>query len=896
MSNNLFFAMNQRWISDTEPELGLGIITEVGHRTITVAFRASAQTRQYATANAPLSRLRLHTGDQLLLGKQNEQYTVVLVDETPDHTYIYQLEHPEHLTRRLPESLLPDTLGTNSPKERLFSGQLGSHQWFYLKQQALRLFAEAHASGLTGLTSARVELIPHQLYIASEVATRHAPRVMLADEVGLGKTIEAGLIMQHQLVSGLVKRVLIITPEPLINQWMVEMLRRFNLHFSILDAGRCQALSDGTGLNPFLTSQLVLTSYNLLETQPEWASAASEAGWDLCIVDEAHRAELDSDNPLQQLGQTSKGLLLLTATPEQLGMQRHFRLLQLLDPSRFSSFSQFEQEQSDYQHLVQRINKLPAGEQSRILTRELLDQAGTGRILFRNTRRALKGFPGRSLFSYALDATSINPEEMTDDARVRWLVDWISNLPEREKVLLICTEDASVIALEKYLRRRAGIACSAFHRGMNLLERDRAAAYFADTDNPGKVLICSEIGSEGRNFQFCRHLVLFDLPENPELLEQRIGRLDRIGQKTHISVHVPYLRGSAQEVLFRWYQQGLDAFEQVSPAAFRLWQEHACELAGFIERPETMKEPGFQALLEKVCQQRATLVANLEKGRDRLLELNSFDAQKAATIKQQIVAFEQQCDLKPWMITLLDQFNIHHETNSDGSLSIVPSEDMLIPCFPGLADDGIEACFDRQCALLREDRAFLNWQHPMILGAYDLTLTDPLGKACVSGSKMLPEGCLLLQCLYRLKMTSSSAIQAQRYLTQSSWTVSVPHNNTEQLTELNIDEDELQRSVKSVNKVVAAQLIAEQQSIIHSLLRDAESSAGKIATGLIAKASQTMLSSQTTEIKRLLALQQRNPNIRPEEIDFLKNRTLALHDCLSQAVPELVAIHLVIGI
>ena len=99
-----------------------------------------------------------------------------------------------------------------------------------------------------------------------------------------------------------------------------------------------------------------------------------------------------------------------------------------------------------------------------------------------------------------------------------------------------------------------------FHEGLTLLQRDRNAAFFAEEDG-ARILICSEIGSEGRNFQFAHHLVLFDLPADPELLEQRIGRLDRIGQTATITIHVPYLRGTESEVLARWYHEGLNAFE-----------------------------------------------------------------------------------------------------------------------------------------------------------------------------------------------------------------------------------------------------------------------------------------------------------------------------------------------
>src|SRR5690606_1504136 len=101
---------------------------------------------------------------------------------------------------------------------------------------------------------------------------------------------------------------------------------------------------------------------------------------------------------------------------------------------------------------------------------------------------------------------------------------------------------------------------------------DRAAAWFAETELGAQALVCSEIGSEGRNFQFAQHLVLFDLPLNPDLLEQRIGRLDRIGQGPRIDIHVPYLEDSAQAVLFHWYHAGLDLFRQSFSAGFATYE------------------------------------------------------------------------------------------------------------------------------------------------------------------------------------------------------------------------------------------------------------------------------------------------------------------------------------
>ncbi|MFC6673673.1 SNF2-related protein [Marinobacterium aestuariivivens] len=133
-----------------------------------------------------------------------------------------------------------------------------------------------------------MQLLPHQFYIARQVTRRPVPRVLLADEVGLGKTVEAGLIMHQLLCSGRAKRVLVVVPDSLVHQWLVEMLRRFNLRFSILDPLRCTALEMTEEGNPFESAQLVICSLSFLTGDDDRRRAALEAGWDLMVVDEAH--------------------------------------------------------------------------------------------------------------------------------------------------------------------------------------------------------------------------------------------------------------------------------------------------------------------------------------------------------------------------------------------------------------------------------------------------------------------------------------------------------------------------------------------------------------------------------------------------------------------------------
>ena len=577
------FALGQRWLSETEPELGLGIVADVDHRTVTLAFRSCDQQRRYARQQAPLNRIVFSAGDTITTLHGDE--LIVIEVFTLDDTVIYHSHLADDVTEtiKLPESLLSDTLALNKPLERLFSGQTDASQWFYLRKHTLERLGDIEKSRVLGLCSGRTDLIPHQLYIASEVASRFAPRVMLADEVGLGKTIEAGLILQQQLVTGLASRVLIIVPDALLNQWLVEMLRRFSLHFSLYDDERCseilEAMADeeGSVRNPFMEEQLVLTSVDLFQKQPQWYEFAINGEWDLCIVDEAHHlrddavASAPSADPrrkkrtdyamVKRIAESSRGILLLTATPEQMGQENHFALLQLLDPNRFTDYEAYHQEHANYHDLAATINALvsksslsaaqlddleavlatrhdPKGinqilspllpsstasgtaqnEARERLVRMLLDQHGTGRILFRNTRKSLTGFPSREVHPYLLplppayddlriarpealethlkpemayiSASALMDEEEAEqslpwtsvDPRVKWLVEFLQS-NRGEKVLLICAQDVTAMSLEKYLRVNAGIRSSVFHRHMDLLDRDRAAAYFAGTES-----------------------------------------------------------------------------------------------------------------------------------------------------------------------------------------------------------------------------------------------------------------------------------------------------------------------------------------------------------------------------------------------------------------------------
>ena len=321
-------------------------------------FPAAGELRQYALKTAPLRRVRFKEGDSIKT-HQGDSHVVDHVDEQSGLiTYLCG-------KIKIVESELADTISFSKPEDRLLAGQADELRVFDLRIEAMQRRAAMQQSPVRGFVGGRVDLLPHQMYIANEVSSRLLPRVLLADEVGLGKTIEAGLILHRLHSTGRAGRILILMPEPLIHQWFVEMLRRFSLLFSLYDDERCEAIeSNEDNANPFLESQLVLCSIGFLASNPERAEQAAAAGWDLLIVDEAHHLEWTPKKAsaqyqlVENLAAKTPGLLLLTATPQQLGPEGHFARLRLLDPDRYDDLDKFLDEAGHYEEVAHAVDRL----------------------------------------------------------------------------------------------------------------------------------------------------------------------------------------------------------------------------------------------------------------------------------------------------------------------------------------------------------------------------------------------------------------------------------------------------------------------------------------------------------------------------------------------------------
>ncbi len=958
------FTIGQRWISDTESDLGLGTVIAVDARTVTLMFAASEENRVYARNDAPVTRVVFSAGDIVDCQQGWALQVEEVIEDNGVMTYIGTREDSGEAGVKLREIMLSHQIRFNKPQDKLFAGQIDRMDNFALRYRALLNQHQQQKSPLRGLCGMRAGLIPHQLYIAHEVGRRYAPRVLLADEVGLGKTIEAGMIIHQQVLTGRAERILIVVPETLQHQWLVEMMRRFNLHFSIFDQERCIE-ADSEASNPFDTQQFVLCSLGFLKNHPQRFEQALAASWDLMVVDEAHHLEWSVEAPsyeyqiVESLAQKTAGVLLLTATPEQLGRESHFARLRLLDPDRFYDYQSFVEEEQQYEPVADAVSALMAhqklsndekntitellseqdveplfrildsnvSDEEKLEARDelianLMDRHGTGRVLFRNTRSAIQGFPQRNLALIPMEMPKqyensmkvagmfgdlsankrLFPEEIFQeyegessrwwqfDPRVDWLIEKVK-AKRSDKILVIAARAQTALQLEQALREREGIRATVFHEGMSIIERDKAAAYFAQEEGGAQVLICSEIGSEGRNFQFANQLVMFDLPINPDLLEQRIGRLDRIGQTRDVDIHVPYLEGGAQEVLARWFHQGLNAFEETCPTGRNVYDHFVDSLVSLLEKPD---EAQLEQLIEESAKLNHSLKAKLEQGRDRLLEMHSNGGEKSAQIAQSIADLDGDSNLVSFALSLFDTIGLNQDDKGSQAIVVTPSEHMMVPSYPGLPYEGATITFDRETALSREDMHLISWEHPMIEGGMDLLMTEGVGTSAVSllRNKALPVGTLLLELIYVVDAQAPKRSGIGRFLPKTPIRLMMDAKGNDLSSQ--VEFEGFHRQLSPVNRQLANKLVTSVQGEIVKLIKASETFIEQKVDAVRQQANQEMQHSLNSELERLLALKAVNPTIRDEELEVLEQQIQELSAYIAQAQYQLDSLRVIV--
>ena len=941
------FIVGQRWLSEAEPELGLGTIRTVDARQVQVDFPSAEVSRRYAPDSAPLRRIRFTVGDCVTTNNGHR----VTIDRVTDNNGIL-VYHGSGCT--ISESNLSDTMDFSSPEERLSLAKVDGNSLFNLRFLTHKKHAWLERSRVRGLLGARITLLPHQLHIASEISRRYHARVLLGDEVGLGKTIEAGLILHHQIVTGLCIRVLVLLPESLTHQWFLELWRRFNLRFSLFDEDRCQSIeAHQPHKNPFLDSTWVICSLNFLVGSPIRRQQALSAGWDMLIVDEVHHLAWSPGNPslgyelVEEFAERIPSVLLLSGTPEQLGETGHFARLRLLDPQRFHDLKQFQQEQKCYVTVASIVDKLldkvalstseretlgriyhynpeklekqlkvieeGAADVRQAFIAELVDRHGTGRLFYRNQRSSISGFPQRRVEIYplplnhecsellgggSLPEDAIGPEFRIPpaawkkwwqhDPRVGTVLKLLERYPN-DKILLICARRESVQALQEAIERRLNVPLAVFHENLPLIVRDRQAAYFAD---PGgaRLLICSEIGSEGRNFQFCHHLILFDLPKNPELLEQRIGRLDRIGQSEDIYIHVFYLERTPQEVLARWYHEGLNAFRQPLIGASQLYAEIGDRVGQLSTKWFVAQDHSqLQALIADTWAAKKRAIRGLAKGRDRLLEWHSHRPDIGNSLVEEIEYIESRSELALYMENLCQHLGVYVEDHDHNSLVLRPGD--LYRGLPGLPDGGLPVTFSRQRALTREDTTFLSWEHPMVVAGMDQLLSSWDGRASYGLWEDVRSRILLLEAIFIVHSLAPRTLRPERYLPPTPLRILTNHLGADLSEE--IGHDQLRNILKDDPQASMLKKPEVTQQLIPAMIQRCRELVNAKKQAVLDQARTTMQSTLDPEIERLTALLFANTPVRPEEIEHLRKERRLLDTHFVSAVARLDAVRFI---
>lgn len=471
-----------------------------------------------------------------------------------------------------------------------------------LRLQGEKLATLDNFDELLAVDVANVERMPHQEAVARHALSRLRGRAVLADEVGLGKTIEAGFAIKELTLRGLAKRVLILCPAPLREQWRDEMSSKFDLSFDVALSGTQLGNQDKLILSLTLGARAV----DKLTTK----------AWDIVIVDEAHRAAGSGARKRRELitalTTQCRYAFFLTATPIQNDLLELYRLIELLRPGTFRSVGEFRRQYmrgndprtpndpaalrrlissamirtTRAQAGVDRVKRRPSDvpidlgpreHELYALSTELLrnimrDPADTMRRRSLALRLTASPF---SMGTTALRMADRHPDQRVrvalqelghlamdiqhsarEDAALRITSEWVR---EHGRVLIFTQHTDTVTGLLRRLGQE-GLDARAFHGSMSTGERAATVAAFRSGAAP--IMISTDAGAEGQNLQFCNCVLNYDLPWNPMRIEQRIGRVDRLTQpRDEVFVANLFARNTIDEQVYRLLAEKLRMFE-----------------------------------------------------------------------------------------------------------------------------------------------------------------------------------------------------------------------------------------------------------------------------------------------------------------------------------------------
>ncbi|QPA30038.1 DEAD/DEAH box helicase [Thermaerobacillus caldiproteolyticus] len=436
--------------------------------------------------------------------------------------------------------------------------------------------------------------LPHQLEVARQVVEKMNGKAILADEVGLGKTIEAGLILKEYMIRGLVKKVLILVPASLVSQWAMELNEKFFIPAVQQKKSYVWEQCD-----------VVVSSIDTAKKSPH-REIIYQQQYDMVIIDEAHKLKNNKTKNYEFVQNLKKKFcLLLTATPIQNRIEEIFNLVSLLKPGHLGNAAYFTEMygkkrslQTD-EHLKALVNKVMIRNRradtgiewsKRHVETVMIEFSNEERELY-NAVQALKYYDTKSLGSqfslitmlreacssrealfltlknmmdkYDGDAPAYFQEllekmnAVTTNSKAEKALELIQNI--NDKVIIFTEYRATQLYLQWFLKQQ-GISSVPFRGGFKRGKKDWMKELFKSR---AQVLIATEAGGEGINLQFCHHVINYDLPWNPMRLEQRIGRVHRLGQMNDVHIYNFAVKDTIEEHMLKLLYEKIHLFERV---------------------------------------------------------------------------------------------------------------------------------------------------------------------------------------------------------------------------------------------------------------------------------------------------------------------------------------------
>ncbi|MBM7701555.1 SNF2-related protein [Metabacillus iocasae] len=439
--------------------------------------------------------------------------------------------------------------------------------------------------------------LPHQLEVAKQVVENMNGKAILADEVGLGKTIEAGLVLKEYMIRGLVKKVLILVPASLVSQWTMELNQKFYIPAVAQKKSYVWEQCD-----------VVVSSIDTAKRPPH-RDIVLEQDYDLIIIDEAHKLKNNKTKNYEFVQSLKKKFcLLLTATPVQNRIEEIFNLVSLLKPGHLGNKALFEEIFSAKKRTLQNDERLRELI-SKVMIRNRRGDTGiewTKRIVqtvpihFSTEEKELyesitsfkkHGMGSASTFSILTlqreacssreavymtlknmlerqEEGSLMPDEMIhplmkkieqvkQNAKAEKVLELIKSI--NDKVIIFTEYRATQLYLQWFLKQH-GITSVPFRGGFKRGKKDWMKQLF---EHHAQVFIATEAGGEGINLQFCHHIINYDLPWNPMRLEQRIGRIHRLGQQSDVHIYNLTVKDTVEEHILKLLYEKINLFERV---------------------------------------------------------------------------------------------------------------------------------------------------------------------------------------------------------------------------------------------------------------------------------------------------------------------------------------------